>query len=261
MINPPYGLVSNKAKYSYATGWTAEMVYCMAGADVPAFVESMYLAEYAASPSMAVVAVDDEPWMETDVVTSTGYTNSRKITLHFAIVYLDVPWPSNIVQPAYASGTTLKLKTRYAGQYQPIPPSAIQPSTGPTPGPNTQLSQYIALNEYTVEWDRVQDLDSLDFSGYVGAVNSDDFMGCASGTLFCAGAPQEPSFVLNPVNPCAWKTTVTLKQRAIVVADGDNAGTYGWNDWLNPKTQQWEPLTLTNGEPPYNAVEFSEMFS
>ena len=122
------------------------------------------------------------------MVTSTGYTNSRQITLHFAVVYLNVPWPSNIVQPAYASGTTLKLKTRYAGQYQPIPPSAIQPSTGPTPGPNTQLSQYIALNEYTIEWDRVQDLDSLDFSGLIGAVNSDEFMGCPPGTLFCAGA-------------------------------------------------------------------------
>ena len=65
MTNPPYGLVSNKAKYSYATGWTAEMMYCMAAADVPAFLENMYLAQYAASPNMAVVAIDDEPWMET----------------------------------------------------------------------------------------------------------------------------------------------------------------------------------------------------
>ena len=85
--------------------------------------------------------------------------------------------------------------------------------------------------------------------------------GLPSGHALLPAAPQEPSFVLNPAGPCAWKTTVTLKQRAIVVADGNNAGTYGWNDWFNPKTKQWEPLTLTNGEPPYNAVEFSGMFS
>ena len=54
----------------------------------------------------------------------------------------------------------------------------------------------------------------------------------------------------------AWRTVVSLKQKQIVVASGDNAGTYSWNDWYNPHTQQWEELTLTNGEPPYNGHRF-----
>ena len=86
-------------------------------------------------------------------------------------------------------------------------------------------------------------------------------MGSEAGTILCVGAPQEPSYVLNPANPCAWKTTVSLKQRRIVVAAGPNAGVYGWNDWFNPKTQQWEAMTLTNGQPQYPAVAFSGMFS
>ena len=172
-----------------------------------------------------------------------------------------MPWPESIPRPGYASGTTLKLHTSYGGQYQPIPPAAIKPAAGaPAAGPNTQLSQYIALNEYHVQWDRVPAASAPDFTGYAGAVNSDSFMGCDPGQLYCAGAHQEPSFLLDPANAVAWKTTVTLKQRKIVVASGDNAGSYGWNDWFNPKTQRWETLALSNGQPPYNAVAFSAMF-
>jgi hypothetical protein len=207
---------------------------------------------------MQVVAISDEPWMEGDVLNpATGYSNSRRVTLHFAIVYLNVPWPASISRPSSAAGTTLKLKTRFGGQYQPLPPAAIQPAAGPVPGPNTQQAVYYALNEYNVEWDRVIAAAVPDFTGYAGAVNSDSFMGCDPGQLFCAGASQEPSYILDPTHPLSWKTTVTLKQKKIVVAGG---GVYGWNDWYNPKTQQWEALSLTNGQPPYNPVAFSGMF-
>ena len=238
------------------------MVYCLPAAAVPAFVLADYLAEYTAYPNLAVTRITDEPWMEGDVVDAVGYSASRKITLHFSVVYLDVPWPSNIIQPAYATGTTLKLATHYAGQYLTIPPAGIKPAAGgPVPGPNTQATQYVCLNEYTIEWDRVTNLDDLDFDALIGCVNSEEFLGQPAGTLLCEGAPQTPSFVLNPVSPLAWKTVVTIKQRMIIVSDGDNAGTYGWNDWYNPKTQQWEALTLTNGQPPYDEADFSGMFS
>jgi hypothetical protein len=85
-------------------------------------------------------------------------------------------------------------------------------------------------------------------------------MGCDPGTLLCEGAPQDNTTVLSPSNPMAWKTTVTLKQRKIIVGAGANAGTYGWNDWFNPKTQKWEALTLSNGQPPYNTTSFAGMF-
>ena len=163
------------------------------------------------------------------------------------MVYLDVPWPDNITRPDYATGTTLKLHVRYASEYMPLKGRSLKPSTGPAPGMDVQESILICQNEYNVEWDRVEDTSDLDFSDLVGCVNSDDFMGCSAGTLLCAGASQDPSFVLDPSNPCSWKTKVTLRQRSITVSgsDNDNDGEYGWNDWFNPATQQWEPIAVT----------------
>ena len=133
------------------------MVYCLPAADVPAFIAGTYLAEYVASTNMAVVEILDDPWMEKDVIGSQGYSNSRRITLKFAVVYLDVPWPAGITRPSYRTGTTLKLHTTYGGQYLPLPPAGIKPAAGPVPGPGTQNPLYIALNEYHVEWDRVEE--------------------------------------------------------------------------------------------------------
>ncbi len=135
MSAPPYGNISTKARHSYTTGWTAEMVYCLPAADVPAFIAGTYLAEYIAGTKMAVVEILDDPWMEKDVIGSQGYSNSRRITLKFAVVYLNVPWPAGITRPSYRTGTTLKLHTTYGGQYLPLPPAGIKPSQARSPVP------------------------------------------------------------------------------------------------------------------------------
>ena len=184
-MSAPYGLVSIRADYSYAAGWMAQMVYCWPESLVAAFISGNYLDEFAASSYMSVVKITDEPWMEGDVVLASGMSQSRKVTLHFAVVYLDVPWPTNITRPDYASGTTLKLRVRYASEYMPLKGRSLKPAAGPAPGPDCQEPLLISQNEYDVEWDRVTDVTDLDFDDLVGSVNSDPFMGCASGTLLC----------------------------------------------------------------------------
>ncbi len=256
-MTTPYGIAKNKAAYGYH-GWTAEMVYCLPSSEVAAFIAGNYLDEYAASTQMAVVEIVDEPWMEGDVVAvDTGVSQNRRVTVRFAIVFLDVPWPTAITRPDYAAGTTLKLHTKYGGQLTPLAPRSHRPSAGPVAGPNTQFSIYEVLNEFHVEWDRVQDMDSLDFSDWIGAVNSDTFLGVPAGQLLCAGATIDPSYVLNPDNPCSYRAVLTFKQKAIT----DATGVYGWNDWYNPATQQWEELTLTSGSPPYDTEAFAGIFS
>jgi hypothetical protein len=252
------GIIRNKAHYGYQ-GWDAEMVYALQASEVAAFIASNYLDEYAAANQMAVVDIIDEPWMDGgDVLDpATGISQSRRVTVRFAIVYLDVPWPMAITRPAYAGGTTLKLHATYSGQLLPLAPRAHRPAAGPVAGPNTQFSVYVALNEFHVEWGRVTDLASLDFSDLIGAVNSDTFMGVPAGQLLCAGVTLTPSFVLTPGEPCAWTVVVTVKQKS----QTDSTGTYGWNDWYNPATQQWEEFTLTSGDPPYDTTAFSGMFS
>ena len=54
-----------------------------------------------------------------------------------------------------------------------------------------------------------------------------------------------------------WKTTVTLRQRRIE----SNGDVFGWNDWYNPATKQWELLTLTNGATRYPLTDFSDLFN
>ena len=256
-MTTPYGIAKNKATYGY-NGWQAEMVYCLPAANVAAFISGNYLDEYAASTQMAVVEIIDDPWMEGDVVEPlTGLSQTRRVTVHFAIVYLDVPWPDAISQPSYAGGTTLKLHATYGGQLQPLSPRAHKPAHGPVAGPNTQFSIYVVLNEFHVEWGRVTDLGSLDFNDLIGAVNTDSFMGVSPGQLLCAGVSLNPSFVLTPGSPCAWTAVATLKQKSIT----DTSGTYGWNDWYNPATQQWEEMKLTSGSDAYNKTSFSGMFS
>ena len=281
--NYPWGLVSRQRTWSYASGWQAEEVFCipfkLPGAavftitgtgnvdgnynGVDSFIESNYAVFFPGSDLLQVTQIKDEPWMDGDVVLVDGMSNTRKVTFSYSIVYLDVSWPSNINRPNYKSGTTLKLKTKYAGQYMTIPAPAIEKLTKePTPSPNTQATMFISLNEYDLEWDRVQDLADLDFDALIGCVNDADFFASGDkGTLLCEGAPQENTTVLNPNDPMAWKTNVTIKQRKIVVVDGDNAGTYGWNDWYNPKTKKWEALKLNNGYPPYDTTSFAGMFS
>jgi hypothetical protein len=252
----PYGVKSNKARYTY-DGWDAEMTWVLAAADVAAFIASNYLDEYAASTNMAVVEILDEPYMDKDVVDDQGYSNSRKITARFKIVYLDVPWPTDITRPDYADGTTLKLHTDFGGHMQPLPPGAIAPPDGPLPSPNTRQHIYEVLNTYHVEWGRVTDLDSLDFSDYLGEVNSDDFMGVPAGQMLCAGASHRPTTVLTPGEPLAWTVVLTFKQKSITTSDG----TFGWNDWYNPATEQYEAMVLSSGDPPYDDTAFGGIFS
>lgn len=258
----PYGLVSIHAEYSYAAGWTARMVYCWPASEVAAFLAGNYLDEFADSSYMAVVKITNEPWMEGDVVLSAGMSQSRRVTLHFAVVYLDVPWPSNITMPDYATGTTLKLHTHYAAEHLPLSGRSLKPASGPAAGPNTQETLVIAMNEYDIEWDRVENVGDLDFDGLVGYVNDDDFLGQPAGTLYCSGADQSPSFVLDPSNPVAWKTNVHIRKRCITVQGGSQDGSqFGWNDWYNPATQQWEAISLTSGQNKYPTTAFSGMFS
>src|ERR1017187_4009367 len=116
-MSTPYGLVSQKRTWSYASGWQAEQVYCLPLARVDAFIAANYLMFYPGSDLLQVTQIADDPWMDDDVVDVAGMSLSRKVVFSFSIVYLDVLWPSNITRPSYLSGSTLKLKTKYAGQY------------------------------------------------------------------------------------------------------------------------------------------------
>lgn len=123
----PFGLVSMKRTLSYANGWAAEMVYCLAG-DVNAHIAANYLNDYPGTDGLSVAQISDEPWMDGDVVQPSGMSNARKLTYSFALDYIDVPWPDSIPRPSYLAGTTLRLEARFSGQFLTLPARACNPA-------------------------------------------------------------------------------------------------------------------------------------
>ena len=215
-----YGLKSQERTWSYANGWQAEQVFCLpflggfviAGTSnvdgvytgVDDFITTNYLAFFPGSTLLQVTSIKDEPWMDNDVILSNGMSQSRKVTFSYQVVYLNVAWPDNINQPDFASGTTLKLKTRYSAQHILLPPSAVQPSGGgPAAGPGSRPTVLCCLTDYEITWDRVQDLGDLDFSDLVGCVNTSDFF--ASGdakTILCEGIRRKTA--RSSIHPIQW---------------------------------------------------------
>ena len=97
----------------------------------------------------------------------------------------------------------------------------------------------------------------LDFSDLHRRRQQRRLYGRAAGQLLCAGASLTPVLRPDARQPLRLESVATFKQKSIT----DGSGTYGWNDWYNPATQQWEELTLTSGDPPYDTEAFSGMFS
>jgi hypothetical protein len=263
-----------KRTLSYANGWAAEMVYCIAAGDVAAHVAANYLSPYPGASYLHVAQITDEPWMDGDVVQASGLSMARKLTYSFALDYLDVPWPSNITRPSYLAGTTLRLETKFSGKYLPLPARAIDCKEHVTPASNPDGSAYtgppvkpamqgnqninilIPLTDFVIEWDRIQDLGVMDWDGQIGFVNQAEFLGCEPETLLFEGVSLTPSFVLNPSNPHAWKATAALKQQRIVVGDA----IYGWNHIYYP-LDGWKHTGLTQTGTLYPLADFSDMFN
>jgi hypothetical protein len=302
----PRGIVSRKRKWSYASGWTGEIIVCLKQEDVASCIEANWNSTYpevagdddsAAGPDapLSVIDIAEEAWMEGDVVQSDadskdgtgGLTNNRKLTFTFGLTYLKVPWPDAYKQPYYAPGTTLKLDIKNSGQFLTIPARCFQikgfSSTMPQ-GMDGRL--YIPLTDFNIEWDRVTDLGSLDFTPYVGKVNQNTFMSCEPETLLLEAANATPSFILDPINgPWAWKVTCCFKRRRIVlpntywnsggpptnatlVDDGDtHVAVMGWNhEFREQPIPGWQYVLMASQpnsptSPRYTQYDFTDIFN
>lgn len=274
-MTTPYGLVSMKRTLSYSNGWTAEMVYCLPQTAVDAHIAANYLMSYPGVAQLTVSQIADDPWMADDVVSSTGMSTTRRLVYTFALNYLNVAWPSSITRPSYTAGTTLKMDAKFSGQILMIPARGLKAdgasSSGASSTPavprNINNRVLIPLIDYHVEWDRVQTLTALDFTPYVGRVNSLSFLGCEPETLLLEGVNITPSFTLNPTSPHAWKATATFKRRKIAVAGstsssgiGTGGNVYGWNHDYLPIPPGWTRITMNNGDDRYPKVDFTSIF-
>lgn len=279
-----YGLVSMKRTLSYANGWTGEMVYCLPQSEVDAHIAANYLMAYPGVPQLTVSQISDDPWMADDVVQPGGMSVSRRLVYAFALNYLNVNWPTSITKPTHRNGTTLRLEAKFSGQFLTIPARGLQtPSSSgyvsggqPVVPRNINNRVLIPLIDFQIEWDRVQGLDTsgssssgieaaytLDFTQYIGHVNSETFLGCEPETLLLEGVNITPSFVINPTNPHAYKAVATFKRRKIVVGNsssGDGSTVYGWNHDYLPIPPGWQRVLMADGSWRYPTVDFTNIF-
>lgn len=270
--------VSVKRTLTTTNGWAATAVLLGEVADAEAWIANNYNKPFPGNSYLYPVQIDDEPWMENDKVYSTGLSRARKLTVTYGLLYYDVAWPQNISKPSYARGTTLKLRTRFSGQFLTLPAKAVtvsktdpnwvshikDPKTGrmisaPAPAPlkvNANSRILIPLVDFVIEWDQVQSTSSMDYSYAEGKVNSGDFLGCDAGTLLFQGADIDHSTTLNPRNPHAYKVVITMTKRKI-----DSGGkVYGWNHDYTDDPPAWKKITLADGTDRYGQADFGNMF-
>lgn len=213
-----YEIISSKRGFSYANGWTGEMVWKLnfhswddANQFVTANVYQPFPATNTGSPGLATPGVplypqqfQFDPWDNSTILNTDGSPTICRATAHFALDFLNFPWPADIERPPYlnqlsgaspGSGvnapTTLKMTENFSGQFLTLPAGACvwvdgTPPTKSVPTGGTPVSIStgicIPMQEFHVEWDRVtplmvQQLNAMNLSNYEGTVNDVPFMG------------------------------------------------------------------------------------
>ena len=252
-----------KKTRNYSNGLTGTMVVRLSGASADAYCLANATTPYPGETALRPQQFDMTP-VDGTVIAASGIADIVEISISFALDYLDVTWPEEMIRPNYKSGTTLKLKTKFSGQFLTLPAKAVKPfqSPGDPPGPPTPPNAnnriLIPLMEHQIEWDRVlpADMTMNYFRGLMGCVNDKTFLGADAETLLFEGADLDNSFVIAS-NPRTFKLVVTLKERHI-----NSGGTiYGWNYDYHPNPPGWKRITMADGTDRYTKTDFSEMFT
>lgn len=216
------------------------------------------------------------------------------ITIHYAFDYRDWTWPNGFDKPDFGEGTTLKLRTKFSGQFLTLPPRAMaaipadqsaphtpvsggyMPGYGnvlPPPGANANNRILIPTMDFLIEWDRVPaDKFSADyFQSLIGKVNDDWFLGQYPETLLFDGVEFEPSFAIDAIDPRRWKVQVTLKGRMVRAysVSSSSSGTpaipiatvYGWNHDFHENPPGWARVIMADGFDRYAQDDFSQLFT
>jgi hypothetical protein len=282
--------------FSYSQGWVAEMKFVMlssyvdtfvanykdepfpgTGLSTPVVVPALYPQQISSTP------VNDSP------VDDEGESTQSRVTLNFALDCRNVNWPSDITKPAHTSGTTLRLRGRYSGQFLTLPSKGVcavpwyvaapnspivnglVPGFGkalPPPSPNANTRLLIPTQEFIVEWDRVRyhKTGLATLKALEGSVNSIAFMGQEPETLLLEGVDIEHSFILDNVDPWAFKITMTFKGRRILFPSEDVYGhpttaVLGWNHEFHENPAGWVRMIMADGRNRYSLVDFTNIFN
>lgn len=179
--------------------------------------------------------------------------------------YFSDTWTRHgITKPSCRTGTTLKLRRRFSGQFLQYPARATKtyvspgdPPKPPQPADSKHGFILIPLLEYQVEWDAVSAFPSGTVLQNVGSVNDGVFMGAEAGTLLFEGCDQDESFKMGLGDQRCTKATFVFKCRRIV----SGGSVYGWNHDFDDVTKSWKEIRLADGNPRYRQATFTNLFA
>ena len=262
-------IIAIKAAFDYSAGPTGEVVYKCAGVDALALIAELVneglpgaWGQVAGEGVIRPQRFTIEPLDPGTIPLANGTPEYAKVTASHALDFLDVAFPQQIERPEYAAYTTLKLETKFSGQWLSLDARAIKidpnQGGGPYPAMRHGTNILIPLIDYHLEWGRVRpdDANRMNFAEYIGKVNASTFLGAPAETLLCEAAEIKPGFVINPPYPRAYTATVVLKQLRI---PSDPENPLGWNHKYD-ENAGWVKYTLSNGALGYPTAIFGLIF-
>lgn len=193
--------------------------------------------------------------------TTNAYTGKiALIEVTYAPDYYAAAWTRyGITQPSYRTGTTLKLKMRFSGQFLTIPGRCMiwdGANPPPTP-PDLNARILIPQIEFHVEWDLVNPFTPATAMAAIGGVNNATFLDCPAETLLLEGVDVDDSLRVGLTNPFCVKANFVFKARLINVG----GSTYGWNHEFRESPVGWTRVLMADGQPRYRLTSFSSLFA
>ena len=190
-----------------------------------------------------------------------------KLTAEYATDFgLAQHWPEEIPKPDVREHTTLTLECENTAEFLRVPARAMRwadnmPGYPGAPVPESDSAAgrlLVAKTEFQLKWDYLADVPVGRLRGLVGAVNDDEFLGCAAETLLFMGFDLRASTRASIEEPGCWAVQAKFSHRDILI-DGTH---YGWNHEYRP--DGWKRVKMQYGsgwKDRYEPKDFSDMFT
>lgn len=274
---------SPRESLNESSGSSAERKFLHPMSSRLTFAASLAGQAYPDFPQARVVAIDLQPWMDSDslpqgVIVSPEMNSLNYgdqpclITIKYGPDYTKKEWPTDFPKPtSIRFGTELRFQIRGTAEFMLVPTSGTKWEDGGNSGSggsggggddipvpeDANSAILIPMRAIQLQWDFVDNPPIKRFEDLVGRVNQDTFLGSEPETLLFEGYDVSETFRASPTNPHTNRCTVNISQRRI----DDGGGVVGWNHEYRESPAGWAKLLLSDDQTRYKLATFEGMFS
>lgn len=269
---------SNTSTHSVDGGNTCRREFIVAWADRLDAAQTLLGSAHPTIPACWCKSVSIEPWPQ-DAKATGGDLDPleaeivypyAKLTCEYATDPAAQDWPDDIPKPNFRSGTALKLEVQHAAEFLRVPARSTAWSdntqrypSGPIPEDDSPAGRlFVAKAEYRIHWLYVDNPPLNTLRGLIGCVNENQWLGGAAETMLFEGFELQPAFKASVDEPFTWTVICKFNYRAILVGQGQQQQTYGWNHEY--RLDGWKRVQMYDGTQwtdRYPKKNFSNMFA